>query len=91
MFNNLVRKLRGQPPGVIRVWCRWDEEASVWYVFDSNLQGIAAEAETLEELGKAVKSMAEDLLECTDNGSSKNRHREVPVELLSRFGSHAHC
>lgn len=27
--------------------CRWDEEGGVWYVADSDVPGLATEAETL--------------------------------------------
>ena len=93
MWKSFLRRVIGKPPrrGVIRAWCKWDSEAGVWYVAKSDLPGIAAEAETLEELGRAVMLMAEDLIEEQDNGDIGSSYRDVPVELLSRFSSRAHC
>lgn len=93
MLRSFINRMVGKPRrrGIIRVWCKWDSEAGVWYVVKSELPGIAAEAETLEELGKTVMLMAEDLMDHTNGGGVGSSHREVPVELLSRFSSHAYC
>ncbi len=36
--------------GKLTVTCEWDEEASVWYVSETNVPGLTAEAATIEEI-----------------------------------------
>ena len=58
----------------------WDDEARVWFVADSDVPGLATEAETLESLVDKLKVMVPELLEANhaDIGC------EVPFELLTR-------
>ena len=89
MWKSFFKKERR---GVIRAWARRDEEARVWYVVKCDLPGIAAEAESLEELAKAIMAMASDLQEeGSGDTNARGDHHQVPIELLSRFENHAHC
>lgn len=88
-MRKFINRMFGRPH-TIRIWCKWDKEAGVWYVAKSEFPGIAAEAENLDELGKTVALMIEDLKE-EAGGNTGSSHRNVPIELLSRFPAHAHC
>ena len=54
-----------------------DPEAGVWFVEQSDLFGLNAEAETLEELVEKLPAVISDLIE-PDN----TEDTEVPVELV---------
>ena len=41
----------------------WDDEARVWYVDESDVPGLATEADTLEELRRKIPIIIQDLLE----------------------------
>jgi predicted RNase H-like HicB family nuclease len=64
---------------VVRV--AWDEEAKVWFVQESDIPGLATEAETLEELRRKVPRIIQDLLE---------DEAEVPSEIEIDFIAYAH-
>mgnify|MGYP000636182302 CR=1 FL=1 len=46
----------------LRVRFAWDEEAAAWYVLDSDIPGLNAEADTLDELLDKVRNMAPELV-----------------------------
>jgi predicted RNase H-like HicB family nuclease len=48
------------------VTCRWDEEAHVWYVADSDVPGLATGADTLDELVQKLQTLIPELLELND-------------------------
>ncbi len=48
----------------IIVKAQWDEEARVWVATSDDIQGLAVEADTQEELGKKVLDAVQDLIEC---------------------------
>jgi hypothetical protein len=54
-----------------------DPEADVWYVEQSDLVGVNAEAETLEELVKKLPAVISDLLE-----PQGPEEKEIPLELV---------
>ncbi len=54
-----------------------DPEARVWFVEQSDLFGLNAEAETLEELVKKLPAVIADLVEPEEAGDT-----EVPVEIV---------
>ena len=54
-----------------------DAEAGVWYVEESDLFGLNAEAETLEELVDKLPAVVSDLLEPDDSNDT-----EIPIELV---------
>lgn len=63
------------------VTCQWDDEARVWYVADSDVPGLATEADTVEEMGAKLQRMIPELLEMNE---SHEQCREVPFELIAR-------
>ncbi|TXN24343.1 DUF1902 domain-containing protein [Methylobacterium sp. WL9] len=46
-----------------RLTCTWDDEACVWFVNQSNIPGLAAEATTLQALRLKLPGMIRDLLD----------------------------
>ena len=48
------------------VTCRWDDEARVWYVADSDVPGLATGADTLDELVRKLQAVIPELLEIND-------------------------
>jgi hypothetical protein len=40
----------------------WDDEAGVWFIADSDLPGLAAEGETLDELHEKLKVLVPELV-----------------------------
>lgn len=45
------------------ITCRWDDEAGVWYVAESNVPGLATGAESLDELVTKLEIVIPELLE----------------------------
>lgn len=58
----------------------WDEDARVWVVVDSDVPGLATEAETLEALVEKLKVMVPELLEA----NQAEVGCDAPFELLTR-------
>ncbi|WP_310219397.1 DUF1902 domain-containing protein [Neorhizobium sp. 2083] len=56
----------------IIVHARRDEEASVWVATSNDIEGLAVEADTMEELAPKVEAALTDLLEL--NGTSSLIH-----------------
>ena len=46
-----------------RVDVTYDDEANVWYVSDSDVPGLAAEAKTKDEMREVLESLIPDLIE----------------------------
>ena len=67
----------------VTVQARFDGEAGVWYVEESNLDGLHAEAESLEALVAKLPGIVEDLIEL----NHVDLHGNVPIELIA----HAHA
>ena len=59
----------------------WDDEASVWYVEDSDIAGLATESDTLEGLRQRVRDIIPDLLE---------GEVDVPEAIEIDFIAHVH-
>lgn len=56
-------------PIEIRVEIRFDSEAGVYIVSDSNLKGLHVEAETLDQMQREIVSAAAELLRTRINGA----------------------
>lgn len=70
---------------LLKVSAVWDPDAGVWYISESDVPGLATEAETIEALNKKLMVMIPELLIL--NGvlkKSDNDHLEVPYELMTR-------
>lgn len=52
-----------QPPAQLAVTVHHDAAAGVWYVQDSQLPGLHAEAPTLDALVACIEEIAPDLIE----------------------------
>ena len=66
---------------VVRV--AWDDEAKVWYVEKSDIDGLATEADTLEELRRKVPIIIQDLLE----GARRKSNSTSSPTLMTVCGS----
>lgn len=51
----------------------WDEEAEVWYTSETPIQGVLAEAPTLEELSEKLSIIVPEILE-----TEKEHERQQP-------------
>lgn len=63
------------------VTCHWDAEALVWYVAESDVPGLATEADSLEAMEAKLLDMIPELLELNDPRAG---HNAVPFELIAR-------
>jgi predicted RNase H-like HicB family nuclease len=61
---------------VVRI--AWDDEARVWYVEESDIPGLATEADTLEELRKKVPLIIQDLLQ-----DETDRPDEIELDFIA--------
>ena len=68
---------------LIVVRAAWDDEARVWYVEDSDVFGVNAEAPTLEALRDKLPDVISDVL--ADNDPARLRD-DIAVEIIA----HAH-
>jgi hypothetical protein len=67
-------------PLSILVRAIWDDEANVWVATTSDIEGLATEAGTLEELRTKVLTMVEELL-ALNGGSFAGS--EIPVHIMA--------
>ncbi|HEX2724469.1 MAG TPA: DUF1902 domain-containing protein, partial [Beijerinckiaceae bacterium] len=61
---------------VVRV--AWDDEAKVWFVQETDIQGLVTEAATLEELRRKVPMIVRDLLE-----DEHDRPEEIEIDFIA--------
>lgn len=59
----MFRAIGMQSTRVFTVKAEWDAEAGVWYVADSDVPGLVAEAGTLEELVRDIAVIVPEILE----------------------------
>lgn len=64
----------------IVVKAQWDDEARVWVASSTDIQGLAIEAQTQEDLQEQVILAVQDLLEL--NGVESDLS-EIPVHIMS--------
>ena len=65
---------------LILVRADWDDEAGVWTASSADIQGLATEAATLEELREKVLVMVPELAEL--NGLD-SRLPEIPIHIMA--------
>jgi predicted RNase H-like HicB family nuclease len=65
----------------ILVRATWDDEAGVWVAESSDINGLATEAETLEDLRSKILVMIPELIEL--NGIDSDL-AEIPVHILAQ-------
>ena len=76
-----------KPLRVIEVTVRHDEESGVWYVLDSNVPGLHAEAGSADELRSEILTLIPALIDANDTpveGLRADDHRDVPIVLIMR-------
>lgn len=61
---------------VVRI--AWDHEAKVWYVEESDIPGLATEADTLEDMRRKVPVIIQDLLE-----DESDRPDEIELDFIA--------
>lgn len=61
------------------VTCQWDEESQVWYVLESNVPGLSAEAASKPEMEQLLAVLIPQLLQLNQ---PERGHHDVPIELL---------
>lgn len=64
----------------IQIEVQFDDEAGVWFIKNSSLPGLSAEAATFDQLKAKLPGMIADLIEC--NGVEIED--DVPIELIAR-------
>jgi predicted RNase H-like HicB family nuclease len=75
------------PRQLIVVKAARDEESRVWFVESSDLPGLNAEADSLDDLIEKLPAAILDLLEeggmNDDEGDGGGGEREVPIKLIA--------
>ena len=66
--------------GLIIVRAEWDDEAKVWVASSADIQGLATEADTLEELRDKVLVMVTELAELNALPSDLP---EIPIHIMA--------
>lgn len=81
------------PQKIFRVFATWDMDAQVWSVTDSDVPGLAAEAETIEDLEAKLRELVPELLELNAHLLDEGVAAQVPLELVTRrtIIADAHC
>ena len=65
---------------LIIVRALWDEDAKVWVASSTDIPGLATEARTLEQLGRKILVMIEELIEL--NGLDIDLP-EIPIHIMA--------
>lgn len=71
----------------ITVRAEWDDEASVWFATSDDIDGLALEAATMEELTQKVPGALRDLVEL--NGVEFDRSlSDIPYRIIASHSGH---
>lgn len=62
---------------IYTIYAKWDDDAQVWFVEQSNIPGLVTEAPTTKQFIKHIQELVPDLIQL--NGADGV---DVPVELL---------
>lgn len=75
------------------VSAEWDPECRVWYVADSDVPGLVAEAPDVEALALKLEELIPELLELNAHLLEEPHVERAPFELIARrsFGASTHC
>lgn len=60
------------------VKAEWDAEAKVWYVSNTDVPGLAAEADTTEALFALLQELIPELIELNGDG----QHSNIPYSVM---------
>lgn len=66
----------------LTVKAEWDEEAQVWYVTESDLPGLVAEADTSEALLAKVRVLVPELVELNRHLLDWEPEEELPINFI---------
>ncbi len=79
-------RLFSRSPKVYKIQAGWDEDAGVYYVVESDIPGLHAEAETQDELLRVLKELIPELIIANVHSAHGRRRNmlEVPIELIAR-------
>ncbi len=67
------------------VTCEWDDEAHVWYVSESNVPGLVAEAATVEDMNDVLRERVPELLKLNlPELFQQGGDREIPLEVITK-------
>lgn len=61
----------------------WDGESRVWYATSEDIPGLAAEAETLDDLILEVHELVPQLLSLNADGAMRDERESVPVHVIA--------
>jgi len=67
-----------------------DSESGVYFVADSNVPGLHAEADSLDEMRDAIFELAPELLVANGVIKPRDHDYDVPLELVMRESLKAH-
>lgn len=68
---------------LLTIQIEWDGEAEIWFVKESDIPGLHAEAETQDHMLEILREVIPELVQ--SNLKKKARpHTEVPFELIAR-------
>ena len=74
----------GMRKAEFKVVAMWDSEAEVWYVSETDVPGLNAEGETLDELLAELRILVPELLILNGVITAQDKNGiEVPWELVS--------
>jgi len=62
---------------------QWDDEARVWYVEESDVPGLAAEADTVEALNSLLSVRVPELLQLNVPDFGKDQHDRSTYEVVT--------
>jgi hypothetical protein len=70
------------PKRTFEVFCEWDDEAKVWFVADSNVPGLSAEAPTVEAMKDILIRLVPELVELNLPDCSGASGDRAPLDVL---------
>ena len=62
---------------------KWDAEASVWYVEDTDVPGLVVEDESFEGLMEKIKVLASELLDLIKHLLDGNEADSLPIHVMA--------
>jgi hypothetical protein len=69
----------------------WDDEARVWYVSESDVPGLSAEAETTEELLAKLRVIIPELVMMNSHLIDFEPGADLPIHLMAERLENLRC
>lgn len=63
----------------------WDEEAGVWSVFESDVPGLVAEAESIPALAEKLRILVPEMLELNAHLLDWEPKGELPIHVHAEY------